>query len=140
MIGTLASIAAGLADKFVPLVSEFIEDKDKANELAHRLATMGAEHSHAETMAIHQTNQQEAAHKSIFVAGWRPFIGWTCGLAIAFNFVVMPFINYGLVIAQVNIELPPPLDMGTMMPVILGMLGLGAARSYEKGRGVARSN
>lgn len=140
MIGSLATIAAGLVGKFMPVLSEFVEDKDKANELAHRLATMGAEHAHDEVMAIHAINQQEAAHKSIFVAGWRPFIGWTCGVAIAFNFAVLPLINYGLLLVQSDVAPPPPLDMSTMMPVILGMLGLGAARSYEKGRGVARSS
>ncbi len=140
MIGTIATIAGSLVQKFIPVISEFVEDKDKANALAFKLSTMGAEHAHNETMEIHKTNQQEAAHKSLFVAGWRPFIGWTCGMGLAFNFVGMPILSYTFIISGSDIPTPSPLDMSTMMPVIMGMLGLGAARSYEKVKGVARNN
>ena len=64
------------------LVSEFIEDKDQANKLAHEIATLADKQHHAQQLAQLEVNKVEAAHKSLFVAGWRPAIGWTCGLGI----------------------------------------------------------
>jgi hypothetical protein len=83
-----------------------------------------------------QINQEEAKSSSIFVAGWRPFIGWVCGTACAWNWL-------GLSIAKVVAELLghqitlAPADISEMMPVLMGMLGLGAYRTVEKIKGVA---
>jgi len=115
------------------VIEKFIPDKDKANELAHEVATLAENHSHEIAKRQIEVNQQEAAHKSLFVAGWRPFIGWTCGIAMANNFVLMPYLA-----AFFSLDVPV-LDMGEMMPVLMGMLGLGAYRSYEKVKGVARN-
>ena len=115
------------------VIEKFIPDKDKANELAHEVATLAENHSHEIAKRQIEVNQQEAAHKSLFVAGWRPFIGWTCGIAMANNFVLMPYLA-----AVFSLDVPV-LDMGEMMPVLMGMLGLGAYRSYEKVKGVARN-
>lgn len=76
-------------------------------------------------------NTQEAAHRSIFVAGWRPFVGWTCAFALFFNFLVFPWVGvFGLEVS--------PLDLSTMMPVLLGMLGIGGLRSWEKLNGLGK--
>ena len=84
-------------------------------------------------------NLQEAAHKSVFVAGWRPFIGWTCGLILAFNYIAVPLLNFGLELAYpTDTPTVGALDAGTMMPVLLGLLGLAGARSFEKAKGVSR--
>jgi hypothetical protein len=115
------------------IVERFIPDKDKANELAHEVATLAENHAHEIAKQQIEVNQQEAAHKSLFVAGWRPFIGWTCGVAMANNFVFMPYLA-----AFFSLDVPM-LDMSEMMPVLMGMLGLGAYRSYEKVKGVARN-
>ena len=115
------------------VIEKFIPDKDKANELAHEVATLAENHSHEIAKRQIEVNQQEAAHKSLFVAGWRPFIGWTCGIAMANNFVLMPYLA-----AFFSLDVPV-LDMAEMMPVLMGMLGLGAYRSYEKVKGVARN-
>jgi len=74
------------------LLGKFIEDKDMKNKLAHEVATMAE--SHAQELAKGQLsiNKAEATHKSIFVAGWRPFIGWTCGVALCWHFVLAPII------------------------------------------------
>lgn len=114
------------------LLGKFIEDKDEANRLAYQISTMAEKHSHELSKGQLEINKQEAAHKSMFVAGWRPFIGWTCGIAMASNFVVAPYI---MAFFTVNI---PLLDLSEMMPVLFGLLGLGAYRSYEKVKGVAR--
>ena len=80
-------------------------------------------------------NKVEATHKSIFVAGWRPFIGWSGGFAIAYNYIAQPFIY--TVLASNNIQVDMPiLDIGTLMTLITGMLGFGALRSFDKKNGV----
>lgn len=84
-------------------------------------------------------NQAEAGHASIFVAGWRPFIGWVCGGALAYHYVFLPFLLYcvGIVDPQLAAALPK-LDASELTPILTGMLGLGGLRTFEKIRGVAR--
>ena len=73
-------------------------------------------------------NEIEAQHRTVFVAGWRPFIGWVCGIALAYNFVIRD-----LFIWLINPDIvPPALQMEHLMTVLLGMLGLGGLRTYEK--------
>ena len=120
------------------LVSEFIEDKDQANKLAHEIATLAEKQHHAEVMAQVEVNKQEAAHKSLFVAGWRPAIGWICGLGMLSNFIIVPMTNFVLALLESPVVVPL-IELETMMPVLLGMLGLGGMRSYEKAKGVART-
>lgn len=84
------------------------------------------------------TNIEEAKHKSIFVAGWRPAVGWIAATGLAYHFLIYPFA--GLVVKFVNPELVLP-DLGNageLMTLVLSLLGLGAMRSYEKTQGVAR--
>jgi|TARA_R110002167_G_scaffold111274_4_gene282764 hypothetical protein len=73
-------------------------------------------------------NEIEAGHRSIFVAGWRPFIGWICGIALAYNFIIRDLFIWILKPA----DIPPALQMEHLMTVLLGMLGLGGLRTYEK--------
>ena len=82
-------------------------------------------------------NKVEAGHRSIFVAGWRPFLGWVSGISVAFVYLFQPFIVMVLKIFGSDIELPT-LDLSQLMPLILGMLGLGGLRSFEKARGVSK--
>ena len=73
-------------------------------------------------------NEVEANHRSLFVAGWRPFIGWICGIALLYNFILRDvFIFF---VGQENV--PDALQMDHLMTVLLGMLGLGGLRTYEK--------
>jgi hypothetical protein len=119
------------------LLSEFIEDKDQKARLAHEIATMAERHANENAKAQLEVNKVEAASKSLFVAGWRPFIGWTCGLGMFGNFITIPFANFVLALLSYEIVIPlVPLE--TMMPVLMGMLGLGAMRSYEKTKQVAK--
>ncbi len=73
-------------------------------------------------------NAVEAQHRTLFVAGWRPFIGWICGVALAYNFVIRDLFIW---ITQTT-EAPPALQMEHLMTVLLGMLGLGGLRTFEK--------
>ncbi len=81
-------------------------------------------------------NQAEAASANAFVAGWRPFVGWVCGTGFAVQFVVGPMAEWGAALAGHPVKFPQ-MDMATMMPLLFGMLGLGAYRSVEKVKGVA---
>ena len=119
------------------LVSEFIEDKDERNRLAHEIATLAEKQHHAEVMAQVEVNKTEAAHKSLFVAGLRPAIVGICGLGMLSNFIVVPMTNFGLALAGSPVVVPL-IELETMMPVLLGMLGLGGMRSFEKVKGRAR--
>ncbi len=74
-----------------------------------------------------EVNKIEAQHRSIFVAGWRPFIGWVCGLALLYNFILRDIIAW----ISPNI-MPPALQMEHLLTVLMGMLGLGGLRTYEK--------
>ena len=129
-LGSLVGPVSGLLDKF-------IEDKDVKNKLAHDLSTMAERHAQELAKGQMEINKTEAAHKSLFVAGWRPAIGWICGLGMASNFLLIPVANFVLALTGSAVVVPL-LDTGEMMPVLMGMLGLGAMRTYEKKQGVQR--
>ena len=130
MLQALIGPVAGLLDKF-------IEDKDTKNALAHEISTMAERPAQELAKGQLEVNKVEAASKSMFVAGWRPAVGWVCVLGMASNFIIIPMANFGLAIAESNITIPL-IDTSTMMPVLMGMLGLGAMRSVEKVQGVSR--
>ena len=81
-------------------------------------------------------NKVEAANPSVFVSGWRPFIGWVCGSGFAIQFVIGPLAEWGSALYGHPVKFPQ-MDMGTMMPLLAGMLGLGPMRTAEKINGVA---
>jgi hypothetical protein len=80
-------------------------------------------------------NKAEAEHDSIFVAGWRPFVGCVCGSAFAYTFVLQPLAVFIVVTTKWAAPPLPSLDMAPMLTVLGGLLGLGAMRSYEKVKG-----
>ena len=115
------------------LLDKFIEDKDQKAALAHEIATMSQKYAQEIAKGQMAINQVEAANSNLAVSGWRPFIGWTCGLGMFGNFITIPFSNFVLALLELDIVIPlVPLD--TMMPVLMGMLGLGAMRTFEKTR------
>lgn len=83
-------------------------------------------------------NAAEAANSSVFVAGWRPFIGWVCGAAFAYKFVLQPFLVFIIVAYGIkfDVKLLPALDWSELSMVLMGMLGLGGMRSFEKMQGI----
>lgn len=82
-------------------------------------------------------NKIEAGHAELFVAGWRPFIGWVCGVAFAYHFVVQPILAFGIANAGGDVKLPG-FDMDALFTVLMGMLGLGGLRTIEKIRRLPR--
>ena len=79
-------------------------------------------------------NEAEAKHRSLFVAGWRPFIGWICGIALAYNFIIRDLIIF----VSGSEAVPPAIQMDHLMTILMGMLGLGAFRTYEKVKNVSK--
>ncbi len=84
-------------------------------------------------------DQAEASNPSVFVAGWRPALGWVCCIGLAYSFILLPFGNTILGLAGSTVKLPM-LDSGMLMTLITGMLGLVAARTTEKLKSVDRDN
>jgi roadblock/LC7 domain-containing protein len=124
------SILGSLLEPATKLLDKVIEDKDQKNALAHEIATMAERHAQELAQGQLEVNKVEAAHKSLFVAGWRPAIGWVCALGLFYNVILANIIG-------IWIDLPE-IDTTLLVPVMMGMLGLGAMRSYEKVQGVSR--
>ena len=131
MLSALLGPATQLLDKFV-------EDKDKKNELAHEIATMAERHAQELAKGQLDINKAEASHKSIFVSGCRPFVGWTCGVALCYHFILAPLILFGVGISGHTVHPLPEFDMGSLMTVLMGMLGLGGLRTFEKTKGLTK--
>lgn len=94
--------------------------------------------SQAQLMGQLEINKQEAAHRSVFVAGWRPFIGWCCGLGVLYSFFLRPILSWVLLVIDAGLPALPDLDGEELAAMISGLLGLGGLRSWEKTRGVTR--
>ncbi len=112
------------------LLDKFIEDKDQKAALAHEIATMSEKHAHEALKGQLEINKIEAAHHSIFVSGWRPAIGWVCMLGLFYNVIVANILGIWFDL--------PEVDTTLLVPVMMGLLGLGAMRTYEKKKGVSR--
>jgi hypothetical protein len=119
------------------LLDKFVEDKDQKAKLAHEVATMAQRHAQELAKGQLEVNKAEAQHKSLFVSGWRPAVGWCCVFGMMGNFMVIPFTNFVLALLKIEVVVPL-IDTATMMPVLMGMLGLGAMRTYEKRTGVSK--
>ena len=131
MIEQLIAPVSTLLDKVIP-------DADERNRLAHEIATLAERQSHEIAKAQIEVNQREASHQSLFVSGWRPAVGWICCIGLGCNYLFIPMANFVLLVSDSGVTVPA-LDLSEMMPVLLGMLGLGGLRSWEKTKGVARS-
>ncbi len=122
-----------LIDPVSTILDKFVADKDLKQKLEHELKT----ELHRANMAQIELNKVEAGHRSIFVAGWRPFLGWGLSFAMAYHFILQPIAVFAISIAGLSYNLPE-FDMSSLMTVLLGMLGLGGMRSYEKVKGLTK--
>lgn len=132
------------------LLSRFFPSKERALEFQQELQKMMLDQqcritdaALAAQQAQIDVNKEEAKSSSLFVAGWRPAIGWVCGFALAWQFVLQPMLTWCLAVLclyqDLNLPPLPTLDTGPLMTVMLGMLGLTAARTVEAIQGVARN-
>ena len=89
------------------------------------------------TLVQGEINKIEAAHKSVFVVGWRPFIGWVCGLALFYNFIARDLMVWALALTGGDVP-PPPLHLDVLTTILYALLGLGGMRTFEKLQGHAK--
>lgn len=131
MIAALIPIIGTVLDKIIP-------DAGAREQAKAEMEKALVENANAINLAILEVNKAEAQHRSIFVAGWRPFVGWACGVAFAWHFVGAPIATF--VLAYLGIEAPPlpNFDMGSLLTVLMGMLGLGGLRTFEKMKGLTK--
>ena len=135
MINALAPIIAGAVERIVGL----IPDKQAQAEAKAKIESELIAAANTALQAQLEINKAEAEHKSLFVAGWRPFIGWICGLSIFWAFLGQPILGW-LMVANGIEALPPAIATDRLFELVLAMLGIGGLRTFEKLKGVARNN
>lgn len=123
----LVTIGAKLLDKIIP-------DKDARERAQAELIKAAQDQDFQRDMAQIELNKEEAKSDP-FRGGWRPFVGWTCGVAFAMHFVLFPVVNFFLAGAGYE-QITVAFDMDTLLTVLLGMLGLGGLRTVEKWKGI----
>lgn len=126
LIGGILESVGKIAGDLITTDKERAELALKAQELDQRL-----------DLAQIEVNKAEAGSASVFVAGWRPFIGWVCGAACAWNWLGLPLSSFLLAVAGHPVSFTPA-DLSEMWPLLLGMLGIGGLRTFEKVKGVAK--
>jgi len=124
------SILSSLIGPATSLLDKVIEDKDEKNRIAFELSTLAERHATELAKGQMEINKVEAAHHSIFVSGWRPCIGWVCALGLLYNTILSNILGIWVEV--------PEIDTTLLVPVMMGMLGIGAMRTVEKVKGVSR--
>lgn len=123
----------GLLTEGLKIINKFIPDSEQKakaeSELRESLLAWDASQN--------EVNKIEAGHANIFVSGWRPFVGWTCGVAFAYHYVIQPISLFLLAAFGKTVALPA-FSMESLLTVLLGLLGLGGLRTYEKYRGITK--
>ena len=137
LIGPVTSLISDIVDKVVP-------DKNDAQKAKEALAAGLQEAVLKAEQSQLDIDEQEAKSPSVFVSGWRPGVAWVCVFGFAYQFVIQPFIGYGLSIYSTynHLTIPPPpsLDTNQMLTLLFALLGLGGMRTVEKCQGVANTN
>ena len=132
------SLLNSLIGPATQILDKFVEDKDQKAKLAHELATMADRLAHEQQLAQIAVNKEEAASGSLFKGGWRPFVGWVCGVAFCYHFVLQPIIIFVIAMTGVSIPDLPSFNMNTLLTVLGGLLGIGGLRTYEKQKGLTK--
>lgn len=124
LIDSLLSIGTKIIDRVIP-------DKTAAAQAQAELVKMQVSGELQQLAGQLDINKTEAQHQSVFVAGWRPFIGWVCGVALCYQFVLRPVVTWAVPSLGYTVAEMPGLD-DNLWELMFGMLGLGGLRSYEK--------
>lgn len=127
----IVEIGARLLDKIIP-------DKAAREKAQAELLKAAQDQDFQLALGQIEVNKAEASHRSLFVASWRPMIGHICAFAMAWHFVLQPIVVF--IFASTGTPLPdlPKFDMDSLMTVLLGMLGLGGLRTFEKFKGITK--
>lgn len=135
----LDSILGGILSPVKDIIGEFVTDPDKKLEASIKIRELEDQvyaRYHDEMMGQMEVNKVEAANSSVFVSGWRPFVGWVGGVGLAYSSILQPFFNWMSRIWGYTGELPV-IDSTSLITVLCGMLGIGVMRSFEKYNGVS---
>lgn len=89
-------------------------------------------------IAQQEVNKAEAEHSSVFVAGWRPFVGWCAGAGLAYSFIGQPLLSWASL--SFGVPVPPPMDLTQLITVLVTMLGMGSLRTFEGLQGIKRNS
>ena len=133
----IPAILTALVPALGTLVDRLIPDKAAAERAKADMEAALVKAANEAALAQVEVNKIEAAHSSVFVAGWRPAIGWVCAAALAWAFIVAPVATWGMAVFGVR-ETLPAIGSDNLFELVLAMLGLGGLRTFEKMRGVAR--
>ena len=119
------------------IIDRLVPDKTQAAAAKAQYADDVLKGEYANAIAQLQVNQAEATNQNVFVAGWRPFVGWVCGLAFAYSFIIQPAAQSIAILAHSSFDVSklPNLNGSDLSTILFGMLGLGAMRSYDKNNG-----
>ena len=127
---SIAESVIGIADK---VLGKFIPDKTLRDQLHHELNMA----FHEANLAQLEVNKQEAASQSMFVAGWRPSVGWICSISMGYHFILQPLLIFILRATGNDIELPD-FDFSQLSTILMALLGMSGLRTYEKTKNVAK--
>lgn len=119
------------------IITRFFPDKEEAQKKEYELQSLLLSGELNNQLAQLKVNEVEAQNPNIFVAGWRPFIGWICGIGLGYQFLILSFLTWFSSIE--HIPAPPSLDISTLMSIVSCLLGFGGYRTYEKVKNVARN-
>ena len=109
------------------ILDKFVADKDLKTKLSHELEKEIISLNKAQL----EVNKVEAQHNNIFVSGWRPFIGWCCGLSLCYHFILEPVLQYILIVNNIQYD-TPEFDFSQLSTIVMAMLGMSTLRTYEK--------
>jgi len=134
MWGLLSSLFLGSGTTAIGAIGRVFDQLFTSDEERLDKKTLMLKLAQEPQIAQIELNKVEASHRSLFVAGWRPFIGWICGIALGYNFIVRDLLTwYFMNFATIeHFVLPPAIQMEQLMMVLLSLLGLGGYRTVEK--------
>jgi hypothetical protein len=124
VVGEAVKEGLGGVNKIIDTLTTTQEERGKLDIAFNKLQT--------------DINLAESKNVSLFVSGWRPFCGWVCSFGVGYNYILRPLLNYILAIFHPLVKQMESLDMSQLMPLLMGMLGFGALRSYEKVKNKSR--
>jgi hypothetical protein len=133
----IPAIVTALVPALGTLVDRLIPDRAAAEKAKADVEAALVKASNEAALAQVEVNKIEAGHSSVFVAGWRPAIGWVCAAGLAWAFVVAPVASWALLVLGIKAELPA-IQFDHLFELVLAMLGIGGLRTFEKMRGVPR--
>jgi hypothetical protein len=133
----LLALIPALLPALGTLIDRLIPDKAEAERARLDMEAALVNAANQSALAQVEVNKIEAGHSSVFVAGWRPSIGWVCAAGLAWAFVLAPVASWALVVSGTKAELPD-IQTDYLLELVIAMLGMGGLRTFEKMRGVAR--